>query len=205
MEKQQLQAQLDQLKAQVQPHFLFNCLNTLSALLEVEKDIPRAAKCIEEFSLLYRRILEQKDAQLISLEDELRFVDAYLLLQKERFGTALEVVIDIPEPDRDKRILPLAIQELLENAIKHNRMSRTEPLTIQITSELHHLCISNPNRPKAHLPHSTGTGLENLAMRLRLLATPNLSVQKGELFRVSLPLIPKDKEALVDEQQTQNA
>lgn len=192
MEKQQLQAQLDQLKAQVQPHFLFNSLNTLSAMLEIEKDIPRAVLFIEEFSLLYRRILENKDVQLVSLEEEIRFVEAYLLLQKERFTSALEVKINIKDSDKDKLVLPMAIQELLENAIKHNRMSRAEPLEIKITSEMHHLCISNPNRPKANHTPSTGTGLENLAMRLRLLEAPKLSVDHGEIFRVCIPLLPRD-------------
>lgn len=189
MEKQQLQAQLDQLKAQVQPHFLFNSLNTLSAMLEIEKDIPRAIRFIDEFSLLYRRILENKDVHIVTLEEELRFVDAYLLLQKERFASALEVSIDIEDTDREKYILPMAIQELLENAIKHNRMSRSEPLKIRITSELHHLCISNPNQPKAHAPASTGTGLSNLDKRLRLIGAPVMSVEKGSTFRVCMPLL----------------
>lgn len=202
MEKQQLQAQLDQLKAQVQPHFLFNSLNTLSAMLEIEKDIPRAIRFIDEFSLLYRRILEKKDVHIVTLEEELRFVEAYLLLQKERFSTALDVQIDIDEADREKYILPMAIQELLENAIKHNRMSRAEPLKIRITSELHHLCISNPNQPKAHAPASTGTGLSNLNKRLRLLGAPVMSIDNGSTFRVCMPLLTA--ESLRNEPSTSN-
>lgn len=199
MEKQQLQTQLDQLKAQVQPHFLFNSLNTLSAMLEVEQDIPRAIKFIDEFSLLYRRILEKKDAQTIPLHEELRFVEAYLLLQKERFPNSLKVTIDVDEEDLNRYVLPMAIQELLENAIKHNRMSKSEPLHIQIYTQLHHLFISNPNRPKQVQPKGTSTGLANLDHRLRLLGAPRLGIEDGKLFTICLPLLPKEVGLKIDE------
>lgn len=192
LEKQHLQAQLDQLRAQVQPHFLFNSLNTLSAMLEVQKDIPRAVKFIDEFSLLYRRLLEHRENELVTLSEEWRFVQAYLLLQKERFSSALDVRLEVPEEKMEDYILPLAVQELLENAIKHNRMSRSEPLTIRIYSEMSRLCISNPNRPKNNRAAGTGTGLENLRKRLRLLGAPSLEIHDGDPFTVCIPLIPAD-------------
>lgn len=205
MEKQQLQTQLDQLKAQVQPHFLFNSLNTLSAMLEVEQDIPRAVKFIDEFSLLYRRILEKKDAQTIPLHEELRFVDAYLLLQKERFPNSLKVSIDVDEEDLNRYVLPMAIQELIENAIKHNRMSKSEPLHIQIYTQLHHLFISNPNRPKQVQPRGTSTGLSNLDHRLRLMGAPRLGIEDGKLFTVCLPLLPREVELKIDDENTEES
>lgn len=196
MEKQQLQAQLDQLKAQVQPHFLFNSLNTLSALLEVHQDIPRAVKFIDEFSLLYRRILEKKDAQLITLQEELRFVEAYLSLQRERFPNSLQVNIHVKESDMDLLILPMAIQELLENAIKHNKMSKSEPLIIEVYTQMQYLYITNPNRPKAAAIHSTGTGLKNLDHRLVLLGAPPSTIIDGKIFMVSIPLLKSSEEEL---------
>lgn len=191
LEKQQIQAELDQLRAQVQPHFLFNSLNTLSAMLEVDQDIPRAVNFIDEFSLLYRRLLEKKEDELITLKEELRFVEAYLTLQKERFAAALEVEFDISEDDKNKYVLPLALQELLENAIKHNQMSRSNPLRIRLFVEHSHLCVSHPHRPKNNPTHGTGTGLENLQMRLRLIGAPSITIQKSDPFRVCLPLIPE--------------
>lgn len=205
MEKQQLQSELDQLKAQVQPHFLFNSLNTLSAMLEVEQDIPRAVKFIDEFSLLYRRILDKKDAQTIPLHEELRFVEAYLLLQKERFPNSLKVSIDVDPEDLNRFVIPLAIQELLENAIKHNRMSKGEPLHIQIYTQLHHLFISNPNRPKQTQAKGTSTGLANLDKRLKLLGAPRLGIEDGKLFTVCLPLLPKEVEIKMEDGNTTEA
>ncbi|GGH67422.1 sensor histidine kinase [Phaeocystidibacter marisrubri] len=192
LEKQQIQAELDQLRAQVQPHFLFNSLNTLSAMLEVDRDIPRAVNFIDEFSLLYRRLLEKKEDELITLKEELRFVEAYLTLQKERFASALQIEYDIPEEEKSKYLLPLALQELLENAIKHNQMSRSNPLVIRLYTEHSHLCVSHAYRPKNNPTPGTGTGLENLQMRLRLIGAPSIRVQKSDPYRVCIPLIPED-------------
>mgnify|MGYP001950796481 CR=1 FL=1 len=113
--------------------------------------------------------------------------------------------IDVDEEDLNRYVLPMAIQELIENAIKHNRMSKSEPLHIQIYTQLHHLFISNPNRPKQVQPRGTSTGLSNLDHRLRLMGAPRLGIEDGKLFTVCLPLLLREVELKIDDENTEES
>jgi LytS/YehU family sensor histidine kinase len=132
LQKENLQSQFEVLRQQVNPHFLFNSLNVLTSLIKLEPDL--AEQFTEHLSKVYRYVLENKDNDLVSLQTELDFLDAYIFLLNIRFMDKIVVKVDIAEHKRELQILPLALQLLIENAIKHNSMSKKNPLKIEIPS-----------------------------------------------------------------------
>ncbi len=183
------QAQLQLIKSQVNPHFLFNNLNVLSSL--VIKDNPEANKFIEEFSKVYRYILSNQDKELVELENELDFIKPYIFLLKKRFDEGLEVVMDIPEKYKKSYVIPVALQMLIENAIKHNIVSHTKPLRIDVhVNGNNTLVISNNLQPKKSAEASTQIGLQNIKKRYELISSRNVEVVCTEKeFIVSIPLL----------------
>ncbi len=187
--KEAAQAQFTALRNQVNPHFLFNSLSILSSLVEVDAKL--SVQFINRLSKAYRYILEQRDAERIQLRTELDFIESYTFLLHIRFDERLQVHINLPEADRDRyQIAPLTLQLLVENAVKHNRMSDEEPLIVRIDREDDYLRVANPIQPRPRMEESTGVGLTNIVNRYRLLS--NESVWIGEVddeFVVRIPLL----------------
>ncbi len=189
--KENALAQFEALKNQVSPHFLFNSLSILSSLVHVDPNL--SEKFINQLSKAYRYILEQKDNETVSLQTELDFLASYTFLLKIRFENKFDVKIFITDQQAERyRIAPLTLQLLVENCVKHNRMSLEEPLVATISTEHDHLVVANPLRPRSEVERvtSTGIGLENIKNRYRLLTkTPVQMGQYGELFKVKIPLL----------------
>jgi hypothetical protein len=188
LKRESLQAQLSALRIQVNPHFLFNNLNTLSAVIP---DNPlQAVAFVQQLSKVYRHILEVKDEQSILLKEELEVLEAYAFLLKTRFGANLEISIRVAEEKLQQRIVPLSLQILMENAIKHNIVSSAKPLFIDICTKDGRLIVSNTLQKKNQLMESTGIGLDNIRNRYRLLGDRTVEVEEGpESFTVAIPLI----------------
>lgn len=188
LKRESLAAQLNALRTQVNPHFLFNNLNTLSSLIP---ECPEhAVDFVQQLSKVYRHILEVKDEKSILLRDELEVLNAYTFLLKTRFGNNLDVTIDIPAEKLNKKIVPLSLQLLMENAIKHNIVSSGRPLQINIFTENGSLVIDNNLQMKNQISESTGIGLDNIRNRYKLLGDKTVKVtETGTNFTVSIPLI----------------
>jgi PAS domain S-box-containing protein len=171
LQKENLQSQYEVLKQQVNPHFLFNSLNVLTSLIKIEPDL--AEKFSEQLSKVYRYVLENKDNELVDLNTELNFLDAYIFLLNIRFVGKLQVSLSIPEVNRNNKIIPLAMQLLIENAIKHNVMSKVSPLIIDIFVDSYNcLNIINNLQERPSQIVSTGVGLKNILSRYKLLELP---------------------------------
>ncbi|WP_373513821.1 sensor histidine kinase, partial [Persicitalea sp.] len=190
LEKEAVQSQFAALKNQVNPHFLFNSLSILTSLVEVDARL--AVQFIGRLAKAYRYILEQRDNERVSLRTELDFIEAYTFLLTIRFEDKLFVDIDVPETARDGfAIAPLTLQLLVENAVKHNRLSEEEPLQVRIRQEGDALVVANPLQPRPDgKDESTGVGLQNIINRYHLLTDRPVEVgeQDGE-FVVKLPLL----------------
>lgn len=188
LKRESLKAELNALKTQVNPHFLFNNLNTLASV--IPEDPKRAVDFVQQLSKLYRHILEVKDEQSILLKDELDVLKAYAFLLQTRFGNNLDVVINVPAEKLKKRIVPLSLQILMENAIKHNIVSSDKPLKIEVTALNGKLVVSNNLQRKNQVNESTGIGLDNIRNRYKLLGNGEVEVKEnGSDFTVSIPLI----------------
>jgi sensor histidine kinase YesM len=176
------------LQDQVNPHFLFNSLNVLGSLIDLDTD--KAKTFTRELSLFYRELLTLKDRDIIPLADEVNFVKRYIFLQQIRFGEALQVDFAANE-NTSGMVIPMSLQMLIENAIKHNEISKSNPLKIVIAiTDEHELIVENNLQPKPKLEESSGTGLQNLASRYQFLTGKEMTiVQNREYFRVILPLI----------------
>jgi hypothetical protein len=188
LKRETLQSQLHALKTQVNPHFLFNNLNTLIAVIPEDQQL--AVDFVQQLSKLYRHILEVKDEKTIPLKDELDVLKAYAFLLKTRFGNNLDIHIEVAEEKMNKRIVPLSLQLLMENAIKHNIVSADKPLRIEVSSINGSLIVSNNLQKKNQVLESTGIGLDNIRNRYKLLGGKMVEVNELEgNFTVSIPLI----------------
>lgn len=176
------------LQDQINPHFLFNSLNVLGSLIDI--DVPKAKEFNRELALFYRSVLHFKDQDIISLKEEIEFVEKYIYLQQIRFGEALQVDI-IANEKVDGKVIPLSLQALVENAIKHNEISKANPLKIVIAiSDDYELIVENNLQTKSLLEVTSKTGLKNLAGRYEFLTGKEMIITKNDnYFRVSLPLI----------------
>lgn len=188
LKRESLRAQINELKTQVNPHFLFNNLNTLSAI--IPENPKQAVDFVQQMSKVYRHILEVKDEKSISLKDELDVLNAYSFLLKTRFGDNLSVNINVPEEKLQDNIVPLSLQILMENAIKHNIVSSEKPLQIDVFTENGNLVVKNNLQMKKQVTESTGIGLHNIRNRYKLLGDKEVKVtENGTNFIVSIPLI----------------
>src|SRR5690606_16668993 len=176
------------------PHFLFNSFNTLMEL--IESDAGKAVDHVEKLSQFFRNILQVRDKELITVEEELRLLETYFSLEQHRFGKAIEMHIDVKESDREKRMVPLTLQMLVENALKHNVITAERPLAITIRSENGGLLARNPVRKRMTPARSTGFGLESITKRYAALSdTPIRSRLTDDHFEVEVPLIPAADES----------
>ncbi len=182
-------AKLDALRNQAQPHFLFNSLNTLRDIIDQDsKD--DAKQFVDKLSDVYRFILDTGNANLVTLRDELKFAKSYIHIQSERFGDNLNLVWTISEESLDFKVVPMSLQLLLENAIKHNVISRAKPLEILVKLVDDQLIVENRIQPKSTQLPSTKLGLKNIEKRYSLISDKMPSiVNDGEKFIVSIPLL----------------
>jgi two-component system, LytTR family, sensor kinase len=175
------------LKSQINPHFLFNSLNTLSEIVYV--DPKKADSYIQKLSGIYRYILENEENDFVSLKDELRFVEEYFSLQKERDNGKISLKIELQHPERYK-IIPVSLQLLVENALKHNLVSMENPLVIHIFGDEDAVIVSNALQKKNILESPTHTGLSNLQERVKLITGKELFVsEENNQFIVKMPVI----------------
>jgi len=189
LKKENYTSQLEALKSQVNPHFLFNSLNTLSATIHEDPDL--AVELVQNLSKVYRYILETKDKSLVRLEDEFKSIKSHIFLLEARFGEKLKVDIQLKEEDYKLSIIPLAVQMLFENAIKHNIIAHQKPLKISIFRKDDYLIIQNNFQPKQQeQSNSTQTGLCNIRQRYELLTQKSIHINPSDdSFEVALPLI----------------
>lgn len=192
LKKENLQTQLDSLKGQVNPHFLFNSLNSLSSL--INEDPVQAEKFVDELSKVYRYLLRNNTDPLTSLGSEMQFVQSYYHLLKTRYGSSLLLQTHI-EPHLENYLLPpLTLQMLIENAVKHNAMLKHQPLRISImTTMSNRLIISNNLQRKTREVASNKVGLSNIARKYQLLKQEEIEIQEDEhTFSVIIPLIKQE-------------
>lgn len=188
LQEENIISQFESLKAQVNPHFLFNSLNVLSSLIFIDQK--KASKFVRQLSKVYRYVLEQKDMDTISLEKELPFIESYIFLLKTRFDQNLKVSLKIPEEKQKLNVAPMVIQLLIENAIKHNIVSKTKPLTIEITEKEDRLSVVNNLQLKSSTEVSSKMGLNNIRKRYEYLSNKKIEIEEtGEYFSVSIPLL----------------
>jgi two-component system, LytTR family, sensor kinase len=184
-----VQAQMQLIKSQINPHFLFNNLNVLSGM--VIKDNPDANKFIEEFSKVYRYVLNNQDKELVELQSELDFIHPYLFLLNKRFEQGLRVDINIPDHYKTWHVVPAALQMLIENAIKHNVVSKNKPLHIDIHANGDQtLVVKNNLQLRSMTEPSTRIGLQNIVKRYELISGRSVIIKRtDEIFEVTLPLL----------------
>ncbi|WP_246169275.1 sensor histidine kinase [Rudanella paleaurantiibacter] len=186
-----LQSQLEVLKQQVNPHFLFNALNSLSAL--ISEDPEKAEVFVDKLSSVYRYVLRSGTEQnLTTLAAELQFIDGYYHLLQTRYGSGLTLSVAIPESAKNLQLPPLTLQLLVENAVKHNVVSVKRPLHIQIqTDQLGWLIVQNNLQHKATRALSNGVGLSNIVAKYQMLNLPQPVVSASDsTFEIRLPLSP---------------
>ncbi len=188
LKRKQSQSELEALRNQVNPHFLFNSLNTLSLL--IRQDQMKAENFVQKLSFLYRYILQSKEQDLVTLAEELHFLESYMFLIKERYGTKFSAVIEIDKSCKTKQIPSLALQLLVENAVKHNEISARHPLKVHIYIEDDFVVVKNKLQKRNTPSESTNIGLSNLQSRFKLLLKKDIVILNDEThFVVKLPLL----------------
>jgi len=197
LEKELSQIRFEVLKSQINPHFMFNSLNVLSGL--IDNDVRKAQQFIDEFSHVYRYVLETIEQPVIKLEKELDFMRSYLFLQQIRYGEMLSYSVNIPAHLLKNVLPPLSLQVVLENAIKHNIIDKSKPLRIDIYLEDTFLVVKNNMQAKISSGKSTGLGLKNLARRYALISRlePVFNIENND-YIAKLPLINTESDERTD-------
>ncbi len=187
--REHVRSQLEGLRSQVNPHFLFNSLNTLMSIIPDDSQL--AVSYLQRLSKVFRYVLENRDEQLIALETELDFIEHYVFLQKERFRENLKVSMEIPKNLKNLKIVPLSLQILFENAIKHNIVSEKKPLTVEVFVHDAKLVVRNNLQRKSQVMDSTKFGLDNIRRRYHFFTEETVDVQEDtQYFTVAIPLLP---------------
>jgi two-component system, LytTR family, sensor kinase len=188
LKKESIEAQFEALRNQVNPHFMFNCFNVLSNLVYKDPDV--SAQFIAQLSNVYRYLLQSQQKKVVTLQEELSFIESYLYLLKMRHGDNLIVDKRIAAEPENFYVAPASLQMLIENAIKHNIVSKNNPLTIRLYSEKEAIVVANNLQEKEIREESTQRGLQNIKSRYRLLSNAQVLIEKtaGE-FRVTIPLL----------------
>lgn len=188
LRQEQLQARYESLKQQLSPHFLFNSLTTLTGLIWEEP--ATAAQFVEEMAVVYRYLLQHGEQPTVALHEEIDFLQSYFYLLQRRFGESLQLDIQLPNTITDRMLPPLALQLLVENAVKHNVLARRQPLQIAIEFVAPDtLLVRNNRQPRLTAEPSSGIGLSNLISRIRILHHRKVTIEKSvDEFRVYVPL-----------------
>ncbi|MFD2567277.1 sensor histidine kinase [Pseudotenacibaculum haliotis] len=188
IEKQQKENELKLLRSQIDPHFLFNNLNTLDSL--IDSDSEKAKEYINRLSLIYRYLIQTKDSEVMELSEEIQLAENYIFLIKTRFGSDYDFDLKILSAVQDKFIPTGAVQALLENVVKHNKPEKGQTINTKIYIEDSWLKISNTRSTAIAKNESFGTGLENLKTRYQLLSDKKVLVENSEKeFIVTIPII----------------
>lgn len=188
LKKNKLKHQLDSLKSQINPHFLFNSLNSLSMLIH---ENPRQAEdFVDEISSVYRYLLRANEQELTSLSRELQFIRSYFQLLKTRYGAGIDLNIEVDDCLMERKIPPLTLQLLVENAVKHNSILPESPLVVTIRTQGQTLIVQNNLQRKKTAVPSNKVGLANIATKYRLLGQRELDIQEADgQFFVTMPLL----------------
>ena len=187
--RHEAQYSYDRLKQQIEPHFLFNSLNTLGCIVDAGEKT-EAVRFIQELSSIYRYLLENEDEPVVYLADEMDFVQRYVSLMHNRFPEGLDVQVDISDEDRSRYVVPCSLQLLVENAMKHNAVSADNPLRLRIVSADGYLVVSNNRTPKITSQPSTGNGLKYIKNRYRDAVGADVIIEETpEQYTVRLPLL----------------
>ena len=195
-------AKFDALKNQLDPHFLFNSLNVLTSL--IEENPKNAQKFTTSLSKVYRYVLEQKSKELVTVDEELNFARTYMSLLKMRFEDS--IIFEIPDKatNPDSKVVPLSLQLLLENAVKHNMVTSSKPLHIKIYEDGNNLVVMNNLQPKQIVKKSSGVGLENIKQRYKLLSNRKVIINQREKdFAVAIPMLTKQISIMRTAQKSQ--
>jgi sensor histidine kinase YesM len=188
IDRERQEAEVNVLKNELDPHFFFNCMNTLSHL--VRNDTDRAYQFVHKLSSVYKYFLHNKQKKYVPLQEEVEFLENYYFLLRIRYDDNILIENTLEAQNSTLSILPCSLQVLVENAIKHNFFSEKEPLHISIEQNGEFITVSNPVRPKMHAVESTWVGLHNLKARYRLLTNQNVVVQRtSHKFLVKLPIV----------------
>jgi len=188
LEREKTQVQFDNLKNQLNPHFLFNALTSLNSLIFENQQL--ASDFLQNLSKVYRYVLQHKDKNSVTLQTELDFIKNFVFLVETRFGSAIKIKMDISDVAKERSIVPVTVQILLENAIKHNIVDPDQPLTIEINSIGDYLIISNNFQPRKKVESSNKLGLENLKSLYGFLTErPVQIIQSENSFVVKIPLL----------------
>ncbi len=183
-------AKFDALKNQLDPHFLFNSLNVLTSL--IEENPKNAQKFTTSLSKVYRYVLEQKSKELVTVDEELQFAKTYMSLLKMRFEDSIVFTMPEKASNPDSKVVPLSLQLLLENAVKHNMVTSSKPLHIKIYEDQGSLVVENNLQPKQIVKKSTGVGLSNITERYKLLTSRKIDINKSvNKFAVAIPMLTK--------------
>ncbi len=185
--QESIKANYESLKNQVNPHFLFNSLNALTSLVYEDQD--KAAKFIKQLSEVYRYVLDTRNREVVPIDEELKFMESYLYLQQIRFGDKLKIKNELN--DLSGNLPPLALQMLVENAIKHNVVAQDQPLTIHLFGRNNQVVVMNNLQPKnSKTEESAGIGLDNIRKRYEFLSDRKVEIVKNEgSFQVHLPIL----------------
>lgn len=195
-------AKFDALKNQLDPHFLFNSLNVLTSLIEENPE--NAQKFTTSLSKVYRYVLEQKSKELVTVDEELNFAKTYMSLLKMRFEDS--IIFEIPDKasNPESKVVPLSLQLLLENAVKHNMVTSSKPLHIKIYEDKDYLVVMNNLQPKQIVKKSSGVGLENIKQRYQLLSQRKVHInQRDTDFAVAIPMLTKQVSIMRTTQKSQ--
>jgi sensor histidine kinase YesM len=188
LEREKTQVQFDNLKNQLNPHFLFNALTSLNSLIFEDQQL--ASDFLQNLSKVYRYVLQHKEKGLVSLQEELDFISRYVFLLQTRFDRALQITFEISGPARDKEIVPVTLQILIENAIKHNIINQARPLHITVSADTEYLTVTNNLQPKNLIETSNKQGLENLKSLYKFISGKPLQICSDQhQFTIQIPLL----------------
>lgn len=186
LEKDNIQAKYETLKTQINPHFLFNSLNSLTNLVDENE---AAVRYITDLSDFFRYMLGSRDKELVLVREEINLLKKYIHLQQSRFKTNLSIAVDVPESFYHYAISPLVLQMLVENSIKHNIISRDKPLKVSVRTGDESLVVENNLQKKSGIS-STGQGLRNITERYRHFTTREVEItETSAIFKVAIPLL----------------
>jgi hypothetical protein len=193
-------AKFDALKNQLDPHFLFNSLNVLTSL--IEENPVNAQKFTTSLSKVYRYVLEQKNKELVTVDEELQFAKTYMSLLKMRFEDSIIFTMPEKASNPESKVVPLSLQLLLENAVKHNMVTSSKPLKINIYEDQGNLVVENNLQPKQIVKKSSGVGLGNITQRYDLLTNKKVNITKeANRFAVAIPMLTKKISVMRTEQE----
>lgn len=187
LEKEKTLMQFENLKNQINPHFLFNALSALDSLISENPKL--ASQFLQHLSRVYRYVLQNKDRAAVPLEVELDFIKNYIFLVETRFQKSMKIKMGVPDEHSDKMIVPVTLQVLIENAIKHNVANEQNPLCIEVIVADDYLVVQNNFQPRSKVETSNGQGLENLKSLYRFLTDKPLMIEQNAKFKVSVPLL----------------